>query len=75
MKISDRRFCHNNILALPFRKALSRKYDKVTELAEETCAEVLDKEFFDSFALSVQDLSSSKVLAGLNVEKLECDMH
>ena len=75
MKFEDRIFIHNNCLALSFRKALSSESDKVAELPEEACAEVLDKEFIHIFALSAQDLAARKVGAELNVEKLECDMH
>ena len=70
-----RRFRHNNDLALSFRKVLSSKSDKVTELAEGACTEVLDKEFVDVFALSVQDLAASKFAAELNVENVECNVH
>ena len=69
MQFSDRMFRHNNVLALSFSKALSSKYDKFSKLAEDTCAEVLDKDFFDIFASLVKDLATSKVVPELNVKK------
>ena len=54
---ADRRFRHNNAIALSFRKSLSSKADKVSELAQDACTEVLDKNFVDIFASSVQDLA------------------
>ena len=58
-----------------FRKVLSIKSDKISELAEDTCTEVLDKDFVDIFALLVKDLASSKLEAELHVEKVECNLH
>ena len=74
IQFADRRFCHRNVLALLFRKALSRKCDKFAELVEDSCIQVLDK-YFVGFSLSVQDLVESKVSAESNAEKAECDMH
>ena len=75
MKCSDRKFLHNNVLSLPFRKVLSIKSDKIDELSEESYVEVLDKEFIVIFALSGQDLEVIKVVAELNIEKKECQTH
>ena len=70
IQFTDRRFRHNNLLALSFSKKLSSKSNKVDELAKESCTEVLDKECVDIFTLSVQDLAAIKVVAELNVERV-----
>ena len=60
MKFVDRIFRYNNVLELSFWKVLSRKSDKMAELAEDACAKVLDKEFIDIFTLLAQDLAVLK---------------
>ena len=69
MQFVDQIFRPNNVVTLYFRKVLSRKAEKVTELAEEVCAEVLDKYLSDMLALLVKDLVVRKVAVELNVEK------
>ena len=68
-------FRHNNSASLSFRKVLSSKTNKVSELAQDACTEVLDKNFVNIFASSVRDLAASKVAVELIVEKVECDVH
>ena len=53
---------------MSFRKSLSRKADKVSELVQDARTQVLDKNFVDVFASSVKDLAASKVALELNVE-------
>ena len=68
MQLTDRAHRHNNAVSLLFRKVLSREADKVSESSQDLCTEVLDKNFVDIFASSVQCLSTSKV-------SVECDMN
>ena len=54
---------------------MSRKTDKVAELAEESCTEVIDKEFSKTLTFSAQDLVARKVAQELNVECVTCDAY
>ena len=57
---------------MPFRKSLSSKADKFSELAHDACTEVLDKKSVDA---SMKNLAASKVVVKLNIEKACCDTH
>ena len=67
MQFIGTKFRHNNVIALSFRKPLSYKSEKVTELAEETYNECFNLDFTDTFLSSVQDLAASSVSKELNV--------
>ena len=58
-----------------YRKVVSRKSDKVSELVQDECNEVLDKNFANVFASQVQHLVVRKVSVELNGDKVEFDMH
>ena len=75
MQFADRRHHHTNAVALPFRKVLSRKTDKVDESSKDRYTELLYKNFDIIFASLVQCLAASKVSVELNAEKIECDMY
>ena len=59
MQFVDYKFCHNNVIALSFRKPVSHKSDKVAELAEEACHEYFELCFQRVFSYSAQDLATS----------------
>ena len=46
----DRIPCRNNVVATSFRKALSSKHHKFSELVQDVCAEALDKNVVIFFA-------------------------
>ena len=61
MQFSERRFRHDNLVVLSFRKALSRKSNMTLVLLEEAYDEVIGEGLNESFSQSVQDLAVSKV--------------
>ena len=75
MQFVDRKFYYNNVVTLSFRKVKSKKTNKISELVQDACADVLTKNFIDIFASSVQDFEASKVVVELNVEKVECNVY
>ena len=74
MKFADRIFRRNNVIVLSLRKAFSSKSDKVPELADEACAEAIDKELSETLASSAKHLAGRKVAQELNVECVPCEM-
>ena len=42
MKFTDTQFRHNDAIILSFRKPLTRKTDKVAQLEEEVCNDILN---------------------------------
>ena len=75
MQFTDEQFKHDNAIASSFRKNISHKVDKVSELAEEICDGMFGLKFQDMFTSSVQDLAASAVAKELEVDRVECDMH
>ena len=49
MQLTDSKFRFNNVVALSFRKVLSRKHNMMSALVEEEYEEVIDKLFNETF--------------------------
>ena len=75
MQFVDTKFIYNNAMSSSFRKPLTYKANKASELAQEACSECFDKELNEIFSSSVKYLATSAVAKELNVEKVECDIH
>ena len=69
MQFACTKFIHNNALAFFFRKPLTHKADKESDLAQKTFSEFFDKKFNHIFSSSVQDPAEITIAKELDVEK------
>ena len=61
MQFIDNKFHHNDVIALSFRKHVSHKLDKVSQLVEEVYQEHFELDFQEIFSSSIQCLATSAV--------------